>query len=152
MKHISPTTDQNHSHIKTTQFFCQIYKSQFLFLLKTKTPQIFTSLSNTHLVSCSSIAGNTTSVMQQTDMTSFLLLPSCPPFGPSGSRFKCIQPFHLLSCCQKLLIKFLSQSVQLVSPEWNKKCQRVTEATTLVILPLVTIGHFASDVNCHDQT
>lgn len=143
-----PLQTRTTSTSKQPNSFTRFIKSQFLSLLKTKTPQIFTFLSNTHLVSCLSIAGNTTSVMQQTDTTSFLLPPSCSSLGPSGSRFKLI---HLFSRCQKLYVRFLSCSDWSACPEGDSKFQRATEARALVALPSVTIGHLTSDFNhCED--
>lgn len=143
-----PLQTRTTSTSKQPSSFTRFIKSQFLSLLKTKTPQIFTFLSNTHLVSCWSIAGNTTSVMQQTDTTSFLLPPSCSPLGPSGSKFKHI---HLFSWCQKLYIRFLSFSDWSACPEGDSKFQKATEAQALVALPSVTPGHLTSDpIHCED--
>lgn len=69
---------------KQTYSSTRFVKFQVLTLLKTKAPQIFTSLSNTHLGSCLSVTDNTISVMQQTDTTSFLLPPHALPLVPLG--------------------------------------------------------------------
>lgn len=145
-KHISSTTDQNYFHIKATWFFHQIYKVSILIPPENQnTTNIYFSVQHTPrflLKYCRQHHFSHTANRRLHFCSLPLALPLVP-LAPHSSTFTCLiqalsQPFHLLSCCQRLRIKSFSHSVRLVSPEWNRKHWRTTEDRTLVAQTFIT--------------